>query len=92
MNSSTRAFKNKFAKSLVGRNGKEFNLENYLFESANILRGHIDASDFKAYVFPLLFYKRLSDVYDEEYQIALEESNNDEEYAAMDVNRTRSGL
>ena len=85
-NSSTKASKSKFAKSLAGSNGEEFNLENYLFESANILRGHIDASDFKAYVFPLLFYKRLSDVYDEEYWTAMEESDNDAEYAALDVN------
>lgn len=73
-------------KSLTGNNGKEFGLESYLFESANILRGHVDASDFKAYVFPLLFYKRLSDVYDEEYQVALDESDNDKEYAVMEVN------
>ena len=71
----------KFQKILTGTNGEQFNLENYLFESANILRGHVDASDFKAYIFPLLFYKRLSDVYDEEYQNALQESNNDERYA-----------
>jgi type I restriction enzyme M protein len=84
-NKSTNGNK-KFRKSLTGNNGEEFNLENYLFESANILRGHVDASDFKAYIFPLLFYKRLSDVYDEEYQKALEESNNDTEYAESEVN------
>lgn len=71
---------------LIGTNGEQLNLENYLLESANILRGHIDASDFKAYIFPLLFYKRLSDVYDEEYQNALKESNNDKKYASLQVN------
>lgn len=35
------------------------------------------------YIFPLLFFKRISDVYDEEYQQALEESEGDKEYAAL---------
>jgi len=56
-------------------------LESWLWEAANILRGPVDASDFKAYIFPLLFFKRISDVYDEEYNIALEESDGDSEYA-----------
>ncbi len=41
-------------------------LKSYLWESANILRGSIDASDYKNYIFGLLFLKRLSDVFDEE--------------------------
>jgi type I restriction enzyme M protein len=56
-------------------------LEAWLWDAANILRGPVDASDFKAYVFPLLFLKRISDAYDEERVIALEESGGDEEYA-----------
>jgi type I restriction enzyme M protein len=40
-------------------------LESHLWEAANILRGPVDAADFKTYVFPLLFFKRLSDVHDE---------------------------
>jgi type I restriction-modification system DNA methylase subunit len=40
-------------------------LEAHLWEAANILRGPVDAADFKTYVFPLLFFKRLSDVHDE---------------------------
>ena len=56
-------------------------LESHLWEAANILRGPVDAADFKTYVFPLLFFKRLSDVHDEEYQTALEESGGDEAYA-----------
>ncbi|MFQ3171837.1 MAG: type I restriction enzyme M protein [Oleispira sp.] len=58
-------------------------LEQYLSKAAWILKGPVDASDFKVYIFPLLFFKRISDVYDEEYQVALEESDGDTEYASM---------
>lgn len=61
-------------------------LESHLWESANILRGPVDATDFKTYVFPLLFFKRISDVYDEEYAAALAESGGDEEYARFPQN------
>jgi len=56
-------------------------LESWLWESANILRGPVDAADFKTYIFPLLFFKRISDVYDEETAAALKESDGDIEYA-----------
>ena len=49
-------------------------LEAHLWEAANILRGPVDAADFKTYIFPLLFFKRISDVYDEEIATALAES------------------
>lgn len=52
-------------------------LENWLFGAADILRGPVDAADFKAYIFPLLFYKRICDVYDEEFNRALEDSGGD---------------
>lgn len=58
-------------------------LEQYLSKAAWILKGPVDASDFKLYIFPLLFFKRISDVYDEEYQLALQESDGDKEYAAL---------
>lgn len=58
-------------------------IEQYLSKAAWILKGPVDASDFKAYIFPLLFFKRISDVYDEEYQLALEESKGDDEYASL---------
>src|SRR4029079_17788152 len=61
-------------------------LESHLWEAANILRGPVDAADFKTYVFPLLFFKRLSDVHAEEYDAALVESNGDEEYALFPQN------
>jgi hypothetical protein len=35
-------------------------LEDYLWGAANILRGMIDAADFKQYIFPLLFFKRVN--------------------------------
>jgi len=41
-------------------------LESHLWESANILRGPVDAADFKTYIFPLLFFKRICDVWDED--------------------------
>ncbi|MGD9686948.1 MAG: N-6 DNA methylase [Desulfobacter sp.] len=53
-------------------------LENHLWESANILRGPVDAADFKTYIFPLLFFKRICDVWDEEYQEIAEEMGNPE--------------
>ncbi len=58
-------------------------LEQYLSKAAWILKGPVDASDFKVYIFPLLFFKRISDVYDEEYRNALRESEGDQEYAAL---------
>ena len=59
----------------------ERSIESWLWDAANILRGPVDASDFKAYIFPLLFLKRISDVYDEERAAALAESDGDAEYA-----------
>lgn len=58
-------------------------LEQYLSRAAWILKGPVDASDYKIYIFPLLFFKRISDVFDEEYEIALAESNGDTEYASL---------
>ena len=55
-------------------------LESYLWGAANLLRGLIDAGDYKQYVFPLLFFKRLSDVWDEEYAAAIADTG-DEGYA-----------
>lgn len=61
-------------------------LEDYLWGAANILRGMIDAADFKQYIFPLLFFKRISDVWDEEYAEALKESGNDLDFAEFREN------
>ncbi|MCB0536219.1 MAG: SAM-dependent DNA methyltransferase [Bacteroidetes bacterium] len=58
-------------------------LEKYLWGAATALRGTIDAGDYKQYIFPLLFFKRICDVYDEEFEHALKESDGDIEYAAF---------
>ena len=60
-------------------------LESYLWGAATLLRGLIDASDYKQYIFPLLFFKRLSDVWDEDYREAFEESE-DQSYATATAN------
>lgn len=43
-------------------------LESHLWRAADILRGAVDAADYKHYIFGLLFYKRLCDVWEEEYE------------------------
>ncbi len=66
--------------SKVSEHLSQQQLESYLWGAAKLLRGLIDAGDYKQYVFPLLFFKRLSDVWDEEYQAALGETD-DSAYA-----------
>ena len=61
-------------------------LESYLWGAAVLLRGLIDAGDYKQFIFPLLFYKRVSDVWDEEYQAALANSGGDLSYAQFAEN------
>lgn len=61
-------------------------LEKYLWGAATTLRGTIDAGDYKQYIFPLLFFKRISDVYEEEFEKAMAESDGDAEYAAFAEN------
>jgi len=61
-------------------------LEQHLAKASDLLRGGIDQADFKAYIFPLMFFKRISDVYLEEYGQALEESGGDHEFAAFAEN------
>jgi len=60
-------------------------LESFLWKSADILRGKIDSSDYKKYIFGLLFYKRMSDVWDEEFNAVMKEYN-DEDIARADYN------
>ena len=58
-------------------------LEKYLWGAATTLRGTIDAGDYKQFIFPLLFFKRICDVYDEEYEEALATGDGDEDYASF---------
>ena len=48
-------------------------LESYLWGAAVLLRNNIDAGAYKQYIFPLLFFKRLNDVYEEESKKAIAE-------------------
>ena len=52
-------------------------LQSYLWNSAVLLRTSIDAGAYKQYIFPLLFFKRICDVYDEETAKAIEEYGDD---------------
>ena len=53
-------------------------LQSYLWNSAVLLRTNIDAGAYKQYIFPLLFFKRICDVYDEECQQILAEYGDEE--------------
>jgi type I restriction enzyme M protein len=52
-------------------------LESRLWAAANSLRGPVDPSDFKAYIFPLLFFRRISDTWDEEHAAAVADFGDD---------------
>ncbi len=61
-------------------------LESYLWGAAVLLRGLIDAGDYKGYIFPLVFMKRISDVWDEERAAALETYEGNEALAGLPEN------
>lgn len=81
--------KNKSVEDIVVKDEKSIrmegvqNLYNFLFEACNILRGPVSQDNFKDYITPILYFKRISDVYDEETQAALDESGGDNEYASL---------
>ncbi|NQZ60003.1 MAG: type I restriction-modification system subunit M N-terminal domain-containing protein [Lentisphaeraceae bacterium] len=62
-------------------------LESHLWEAAHIITGPIDASDYKTYIFPILFFKRVSDVYDEEFSKAMEFYGDEEMAHAAEQHR-----
>ena len=55
-------------------------LKSYLWQSAVLLRTNIDAGAYKQYIFPLMFFKRICDVYDEETEKAVAEYGEDIEF------------
>ncbi len=61
-------------------------LQSYLWNSAVLLRTSIDAGAYKQYIFPLLFFKRICDVYDEECQQILIDYDGDEEALEWEEN------
>lgn len=61
-------------------------LKSYLWNSAVLLRTHIDAGAYKQYIFPLMFFKRICDVYDEECIHILEEYDGDEDALEFEEN------
>ena len=61
-------------------------LQTYLWNSAVLLRTNIDAGSYKQYIFPLLFFKRICDVYDEECEQILIEYDGDEEALEWEEN------
>ena len=62
-------------------------LERHLWEAAHIITGPIDASDYKTYIFPILFFKRVCDVYDEEFAEAMEFYSDEEIALAPEQHR-----
>ena len=63
-------------------------LKSSLWGAAVLLRGKINATGYKEYIFPLVFFKRISDVHEEEYKKALKLSGGDEEFASDKENYT----
>lgn len=61
-------------------------LETKLWAAANALRGPVDADKFKDYIFPLLFFKRISDTWEWEHAQALERYDGNEDLAGLAEN------
>lgn len=70
----------KHSEDTVDKETSASQLYSHLFEACNILRGPIDQDDYKSYVIPILFFKRISDVYDEETEEKKKELGEDIEF------------
>ena len=57
-------------------------LESHLWTTSNFLRGSIDSGEYKQYIFGLLFYKRLCDVWNETYALLLTKFDGDTQKAS----------
>jgi len=69
-------------------------LEGILWEAASLIRGSVEASDYKKYILPLIFYKRLSDVFEDEVERLIEigiATNEDEVYELIELEREEHG-
>src|SRR5438270_13377375 len=53
-------------------------LETWLWDAACAIRGATDAPKFKDFILPLIFFKRLSDVFDDEFAAQVEEFGNEQ--------------
>ena len=83
-----RKYRKQDIETIIAKMGSKLTLqqlEQFLWKSADILRDKIDSSDYKKYIFGLLFYKRINDVWDEEYKKIMDEYN-DKSLAEADYN------
>lgn len=64
---------------VLGEKLTQAKLEGYLWSAADILRGSIDSSDYKGFIFGMLFLKRLSDRFDEECEALVAEGGDPED-------------
>lgn len=67
------------AKAKATKNSADIGFEKQLWDAADVLRGNMDAADYKNVVLGLIFLKYLSDRFDERYQELVTEGYGDEE-------------